>query len=219
MPRFKSLDNIINCNGEIFDPAWLQGDHIVVPSWPEWTESRDIQVEDVLVWEVCVEYSGRDGIYAAWNPHAEFYIHVQGGQVIETFRGAHAKADVEHAIRTHAKIMHAPVRNKHHLHNHPKLRHSEHLPWHKADNPEIHFSENFITSPLIPSELPSNINPAPEIVSPLAGTPNEPREPFDSTPVTYDPATGQMVPGTTIIPGHEPEAPTLHWPMPGTTAS
>jgi len=60
----------------------------------EWDYKRTLTVDDIDVWEVLYESGGHFGIYAAWSPHAEFYmirlgyIIEQSGYGIETYYGA-----------------------------------------------------------------------------------------------------------------------------------
>lgn len=214
MPRFKSLDNILNNTGEIFDPAWLQGDHIVVPPFPDWTESREITVEDVIVWEVISESGRAHGFYAAWNPHAEFYLHMENGEIVGTHHGHAGNKHIENKLNEKG-ILHAPVRNKHHLKHHHLLRHSDQLLWHKSDHHD---------QPILPITPPLTIiTPDPNMVLPQvipvdnAPPPPEPAQntigPNKPTPCYTDPVTGETVEG--IMPEGTAAAPTIpdiHWP-------
>jgi hypothetical protein len=72
MPFFKTTENIFKDKGEYFDPNWMDSDKLVLPPRTFWDYKRNMQIEDVDLWEVIVEagYS----IYAAWSPYAEFYM-------------------------------------------------------------------------------------------------------------------------------------------------
>jgi hypothetical protein len=72
MPFFKTTENIFKDKGEYFDPNWMDSDKLVLPPRTSWDYKRNMQIEDVDLWEVIVEagYS----IYAAWSPYAEFYM-------------------------------------------------------------------------------------------------------------------------------------------------
>jgi hypothetical protein len=216
MPRFKSLDNILNNTGEIFDPAWLQGDHIVVPPFPDWAESREITVEDVLVWEVISESSLAHGFYAAWNPHAEFYLHMENGKIVGTHHGHAGHKHIENKLNEKG-ILHAPVRNKQHLQHHPMLRHSDQLIWHKSDHHD---------QPILPTVPPlTKSQPDPNIVQPQVIPVDNPQAPpieiqqlniigpNSPSPVYTDPITGKTIEG--VMPDGTapvPEAPNIHWP-------
>ena len=59
-----------------------------------------MEIEDVKIWEQIYYKGGHVGIYAAWDPYAEFYmvvynlfIDVSGG--IKTFYGPTARSQVE----------------------------------------------------------------------------------------------------------------------------
>ena len=62
----------------------------------EWDYKRPLTVDDIDIWEVLYESGGQFGIYAAWSPHAEFYmirlgyIIEESGYGIETYYGAEA---------------------------------------------------------------------------------------------------------------------------------
>jgi hypothetical protein len=72
--RFKSTQNIFKDLGELLDPNWLESDKIILPPKKDWDYRRTITIEDVNVWEVIYEQSGGIGVYAAWDPYAEFYM-------------------------------------------------------------------------------------------------------------------------------------------------
>jgi hypothetical protein len=101
MPFFKTTVNIVKDNDEYFDPNWMDSDTLKLPPHQEWDYQRDMQIEDVDLWEVIYE-SGSIGLYAAWQPHAEFYLFkppwqmLEKGWGLETYYGANAvnKAEV-----------------------------------------------------------------------------------------------------------------------------
>ena len=72
MPFFKTTENIFKDKREYFDPNWMDSDKLILPPKTKWDYQRDMQIEDVDLWEVIVEagYS----IYASWSPYAEFYM-------------------------------------------------------------------------------------------------------------------------------------------------
>jgi hypothetical protein len=80
MPFFKSTYNILTKQdeNEVFNVNWMDSDKLVLPPNPPWDYSRELTVEDVDIWEVIYEASGGWGVYAAWCPHAEFYLITTG---------------------------------------------------------------------------------------------------------------------------------------------
>ena len=72
--RFKSTQNIFKDFGELFDPNWVDSNTIITPPKKEWDYKRPMQIEDVDLWEVIYEQGGAVGVYASWNPYAEFYM-------------------------------------------------------------------------------------------------------------------------------------------------
>lgn len=73
MPIFKTTDQILN------DP-WLVDEietppiSAALPPRLEWDYSSDLKIEDIKVWEQLYYQFGNIGIYASWDPYAEFYI-------------------------------------------------------------------------------------------------------------------------------------------------
>ena len=47
---------------------------IILPAKKDWDYKRSLKIEDINIWEVIYEQSGGIGIYAAWDPYAEFYM-------------------------------------------------------------------------------------------------------------------------------------------------
>lgn len=73
MPVFKKTE-------EILDHPWL-GNNVNVglnpaqlPPRLEWDHSKDLKFLDVVLWEQIYCQPGNIGIYASWDPYAEFYI-------------------------------------------------------------------------------------------------------------------------------------------------
>ena len=73
MPIFKAKKNIFSDNGEYFDPNWMDSNRIVLPDTKEWSYDRELQIEDIDLWEVISEFSG-GGVYVSWSPYAEYYM-------------------------------------------------------------------------------------------------------------------------------------------------
>lgn len=99
MPFFKTTVNIVKDNGEHFDPNWMDSNDLVLPFKKTWSYDRDMQIEDVDLWEVIYE-QGSIGVYASWLPFAEFYLFkppwdmVEKGWGLETYYGANAQTRV-----------------------------------------------------------------------------------------------------------------------------
>ena len=103
--RFKSTQNIFKDFGEVFESKWMDSNKIETPPSPKWDYSRELQLEDVDIWEVLYEASGGLGVYAAWSPYAEFYMVTTGwrpikqrqrinDKIIETYYGSNAQLQV-----------------------------------------------------------------------------------------------------------------------------
>jgi hypothetical protein len=94
MPIFRTTHNILKApwEGDIFDENWMNYDTIQTPPSTPWDYSRELQIEDVDVWEVIVEGNAGVGVYAAWSPYAEFYLVTSQEPLrIETFYGKGAQ--------------------------------------------------------------------------------------------------------------------------------
>lgn len=72
MPFFKTTYNIYVDHGEYFDPNWMDSDTLVLPPRTYWDYKKEMKIEDVNLWEVIGENGF--GIYASWDPYAEFYL-------------------------------------------------------------------------------------------------------------------------------------------------
>jgi hypothetical protein len=97
--------SVFKTTSEILDTPW-QYEVVtptlgnIVPDNSHWHYIREIEIEDVKIWEQIYYKGGHVGIYAAWDPYAEFYIivynlfiDVPGG--IKTFYGPTARSQVE----------------------------------------------------------------------------------------------------------------------------
>ena len=73
MPFFKTTHNIYIDQGEYFDPNWMDSNKLVLPPKTDWDYKREMKIEDVNLWELIQEI-GSVGVYAAWDPYAEFYL-------------------------------------------------------------------------------------------------------------------------------------------------
>lgn len=89
MVMFRTTHNILKApsEGDYFDENWMNFDTIQLPPKTDWDYAREMQIEDVDLWEVISEGSGGIGVYGAWSPYAEFYMVTNGLDKIETFYG------------------------------------------------------------------------------------------------------------------------------------
>jgi len=80
VPRFCSTANILVDPkvGEEFDPNWMDSDKLILPKNKKWDYKRPMKLEDVNLWEIIYEASYGQGVYAAWDPYAEFYLITTG---------------------------------------------------------------------------------------------------------------------------------------------
>ena len=99
MPRWKATEQIINLHkdGEVFDENWMNYDSIFqyMPKQIPWDGNRPIRFEDVDLWEVITEMSGPIGVYAAYQPYAEYYIVTRHWKVWQEFEGYMANERLE----------------------------------------------------------------------------------------------------------------------------
>ena len=80
MPQFKTTYNILTRvdQDELFDPNWMDSDKVVLPPKTDWDYKREMTIEDVDIWEQLAIGQGGVGVYAAWQPYAEFYLVITG---------------------------------------------------------------------------------------------------------------------------------------------
>lgn len=104
--RFKSTANIFLDFEEVFDINWMNSDKVEVPPHPNWDYSRELQIDDIDIWEVIYEQGGGIGVYAAWCPYAEFYLIRTGWHNeknpdygVETYYGAGAQKKVQQRMK------------------------------------------------------------------------------------------------------------------------
>jgi len=74
MPFFKTTYNIVVDSGEHFESKWMDSNELQLPPKQDWDYSRELNIDDVDLWEVIYEDSATFGLYAAWLPYAEFYL-------------------------------------------------------------------------------------------------------------------------------------------------
>jgi hypothetical protein len=97
VPIFRTTYNILKdpSQGDIFDENWMNFNTIQTPPKTNWDYAREMQIEDVDIWEVISEASRGIGVYAAWSPYAEFYMVTNGLEDIVTFYGAGAQKNLK----------------------------------------------------------------------------------------------------------------------------
>jgi hypothetical protein len=73
---------------------------VYTPPTKMWDYKRELRIEDIDIWEVLYEQGGGIGVYAAWEPYAEFYLVRTGwleelaGRGIEIFYGENSQDKV-----------------------------------------------------------------------------------------------------------------------------
>ena len=104
MPRFKSNANLFVHLDEHYDENWLDAEKAHLPSTKKWTYDREMQIEDVDLWEVIYEATGGKGVYASYIPYAEYYLICTGWKdpnnpTMETYYGPGAEYKVMHRMQ------------------------------------------------------------------------------------------------------------------------
>lgn len=76
MPQFKTTKNILKFpwEDEIHDDNHMDSSSLILPPKKNWDYSRELKIEDIDIWEVLFYQAGGLGLYAAWDPYAEFYL-------------------------------------------------------------------------------------------------------------------------------------------------
>jgi hypothetical protein len=102
MPQFKTTYNILTkpWEDEAWNNNWMDSDKLVLPPKGEWDYNRTMQIEDVNLWEVIYQQGGGLGLYASWDPYAEFYLITHHHfavktNAIETYYGPGAQEEVK----------------------------------------------------------------------------------------------------------------------------
>jgi hypothetical protein len=106
MPIFRTTNNILKdkSDADYFDENWMNYDKLQLPPKKDWDYSRELKIEDVDLWEVVMEmaYNGMlSGVYASWNPYAEFYLVILGCCIAETFYGPKAQERLKKFLLNH----------------------------------------------------------------------------------------------------------------------
>jgi hypothetical protein len=95
MPIFRTTKGILTGKeSEIFDPNYDVDSPLFLPPNGQWDYKRELQIDDVSIWQVIYEESGRRGLYAAWDPYAEFYM-ILAGWKKDIYGNPDKLADVE----------------------------------------------------------------------------------------------------------------------------
>jgi hypothetical protein len=95
MPLYKTNKDIFKDFGEeVFDYRFNKETRYILKT-KDWDYKRELKVEDVEIWEVLFEDSWGLGVYAAYEPYAEFYMikyaDSTGNHVYDTHYGAGAQ--------------------------------------------------------------------------------------------------------------------------------
>jgi hypothetical protein len=102
VPFFKTTHNIFKDFGEYFDENWMNYDTVHTPEWKEWDYKRELNIEDINLWEVIFEFNW--SLYAAFDPYAEFYLLVPHYSIqnasLETFYGKNATNRLYKRLKT-----------------------------------------------------------------------------------------------------------------------
>lgn len=102
MPQFKTTKNIFKTpwEDELYNENWMDSNKIILPPNKQWDYSRELKIEDVEIWEVLFYQGGGLGLYASWEPYAEFYLitlhnFAIRNNAIETYYGKGAQLAVK----------------------------------------------------------------------------------------------------------------------------
>ena len=95
---FRSTSDIFKDKSEIFSYKDVNNVIDALPESKIWDYSREMQIEDVDIWEVIYENINNNGIYASWLPYAEFYMIIEDG-IVETFYGPGSQSKIKSFIK------------------------------------------------------------------------------------------------------------------------
>lgn len=100
MPLFRTNQDIFKTNAEeLHDENHKNYDHVILPPSPMWDGKREMQIEDVEIWEVIVESGGGTGVYAAWCPYDKFFMFRYKTE-IDTFYGDEGEKMLESKLKS-----------------------------------------------------------------------------------------------------------------------
>lgn len=82
MPFFKTTHTILKApwENEVFESNWMDSNKLILPPGgpddpkAQWDYNREMNIDDVEIWEQLSYQGGGLGLYAAWLPYAEFYL-------------------------------------------------------------------------------------------------------------------------------------------------
>ena len=94
MPFWRTTVNIFTDLGEHFDENWMNSNKLIMPPNTPWDYKRELKIEDVNLWEEILFNPNGIGVWASWDPYAEFYMITQKKGAVETFYGAAASQKV-----------------------------------------------------------------------------------------------------------------------------
>lgn len=92
MPLYKTNKDIFKTHKEeVYENRFFNSNTLCLPKNKKWDYKRELKIEDIEIWEVIFEDSWGLGVYAAYDPYAEFYMikyaSIDGNKVIDTFYG------------------------------------------------------------------------------------------------------------------------------------
>jgi hypothetical protein len=93
MPLYRTNKDIFkDYSEEVFDNRFTSSEKLYVPKTGKWDYKRELKVEDIEIWEAIYEDSWGLGIYAAYEPYAEFYMikytDFSGAKIFDVYYGA-----------------------------------------------------------------------------------------------------------------------------------
>jgi hypothetical protein len=99
MPIFKTTDDILKTfKEELFDENQNNYPFLTLPPSPSWDAKREMDLEDVDIWEVIFEGGGGTGLYAAWCPYDKFFM-LRYKTEIDTFYGEEGEKRLEKRLK------------------------------------------------------------------------------------------------------------------------
>lgn len=76
MPQFRTSNHLFINPGidDFWDENFMERKEVYLPPTYKWDYKKDMQIEDVQLWELIYEEYGLQGLYASYVPYAEFYL-------------------------------------------------------------------------------------------------------------------------------------------------
>lgn len=76
MPQFRTSNQLLKHSDydDFWDENFMERYDVYFPPTYKWDYKKDMQFEDVYLWELIYEESGLRGLYASYIPYAEFYL-------------------------------------------------------------------------------------------------------------------------------------------------